>query len=94
MDGEGRITMKKKKKEIQKWRNNVEKALEKYSYMKKWEEDFYNPYNLSFAFKMARDKGDYDAAAILMQAYRNAIENKKAQKEEAQTEKPTCKARL
>ena len=89
------------KKEIQKWGNNVEKALEKYGYKKKWEEDFYNPFHLSFAFKMARDKGDYDAAAILIQAYRNTVENEKAQKEEAQkakdeetsaettTEKPT-----
>lgn len=73
--------------EGQKWLNNVVKALERYGTSKKWEEDFYNPINLSIAFKMARSKGDYDAAAILMQAYRNAIENEKAQKEKAQKAK-------
>ena len=81
------------KKESQKWLNNVEKALGKYGVSKKWEESFYSPSNISLAFRMARDKGDYDAAAILIQAYRNAKESEKAQKEKADetttTEKPT-----
>ena len=79
---------KKWKDEIQKWTNNVDKALERYGTYKKWEEGFYNSTNLSIAFKMARNKGDYDAAAILRQAYKNAIENEKAQKEEAKNKKP------
>ena len=74
-------------KEVQKWGNNVTKALEKYGTFDKWEEGFYSSSNLSIAFRMARSKGDYDAAAILMQAYKNAVENEKAQKEEAQKEK-------
>ena len=81
------------KKESQKWLNNVEKALGKYGVSKKWEESFYSPSNISLAFRMARDKGDYDAAVILGQAYINAKENEKAQKEKADetttTEKPT-----
>ena len=86
------------KKESQKWENNVEKALGEYSISKKWDESFYSLGNISSAFRRARDKGDYDAAAILMQAYINALENEKAQiekenekaqKEKAQTEKPT-----
>ena len=68
-------------KESQKWLNNVEKALEKYGYKKKWEEDFYNPFHLSSAFRIARNHGDYDAAAILRQALINAEENEKAQNE-------------
>ena len=84
---------KKWEEEIQKWGNNVEKALETYGTSKKWEENFYSPINLSIAFKIARSKGDYDAAAILRQALINAKENEEAQKEEAQkkeaqTEKP------
>ena len=77
-------------KEIQKWGNNVEKALERYGTSAKWDEMFYSPSNLSIAFKMARSKGDYDAAAILIQAYKNAIENEKAknEKEKAKDEKP------
>ena len=77
------------KKESQKWLNNVEKALGKYSTSKKWDEYFYSPSNISVAFKIARDRGDYDAAAILMQAYNNAVENaKEKEKEKAQNEKP------
>ena len=76
------------KKESQKWLNNVEKALEIYGTSKKWEEGFYSSGNLSLAFKMARNTGDYDAAAILRQALINAVENEKAQKEKAQNEKP------
>ena len=76
------------KKESQKWLNNVEKALGEYGTSKKWDESFYSSGNLSLAFRMARNKGDYDAAAILRQAFINAVENEKAQKEEAQNEKP------
>ena len=79
---------KKWEEEVQKWGNNVDKALEKYGTSDKWDEMFYSPSNLSIAFKMARSKGDYDAAAILNRAYNNTIENKKAQNEKAKTEKP------
>lgn len=78
---------KKWEEENQKWENNVEKALERYGTSKKWDEMFYSSSNLSIAFKIARNKGDYDAAAILLKAYGNAIENEKAQKEKAQKEK-------
>ena len=79
---------KKWEEEVQKWGNNVDKALEKYGTSDKWDEMFYSPSNLSIAFKMARSKGDYDAAAILNRAYNNTIENKKAQNEKAKNEKP------
>lgn len=83
---------KKWEEEVLKWGNNVDKALERYGTSKKWEEGFYSPSNLSLAFKMARYKGDYDAAAILYRAYSNAIENEKAQNETSTetttTEKP------
>ena len=78
---------KKWEEENQKWKNNVEKALVEYGYKKKWDEGFYNPFHLSFAFKMARDEGDYDAAAILRQAYINAIENEKKAKENEKAQK-------
>ena len=71
------------KKESQKWLNNVEKALGKYGVYDKWEESFYSPSHLSTAFRTARSKGDYDAAAILRQALINAKENKKAQNEKS-----------
>ena len=70
-------------KESQKWLNNVEKALGQYGYNKKWEEDFYSPGNISHAFIMARKWGDYDAAAILRQAFINAKENEKAKEEKS-----------
>ena len=84
---------KRWEEEVQKWGNNVEKALEKYGASEKWEKKyFYTPRNISIAFRKARDKGDYDAAAILIQAYRNAVENEKAQNETSTetttTEKP------
>lgn len=75
-------------KENQKWLNNVEKALEKYTIYSKEDEMFYSPNNISLALKMARYKGDYDAVAILSQAYRNAKENEKA-KDETSTETTT-----
>ena len=80
------------KKESQKWLNNVEKALDKYTHLEKWDEDFYSSDNISLAFSMARSKGDYDAAAILRQAFHNVKENEKAKDEKADetstTEKP------
>ena len=76
------------KEEVQKWVNNVTKVLEKYGTSKKWDEDFYSPGNISLAFIRAKDKGDYDTAVILMQAYINAMENEKAEKEKEQKEKP------
>ena len=75
--------------ENQKWGNNVEKALRKYGTYDKWDEGFYSSVNLSIAFRMARRKGDYDAAAILRQAYLNAKENEKAKKEEKSAETTT-----
>ena len=69
------------KKEIQRWGNNVEKALEKYGTFDKWSEMYYSKRNLSIAFNAARREGDYDAAAILRQALINAVENEKAQNE-------------
>ena len=66
---------KKWEEENQKWKNNVDKALESYGIYDKWEEDFYSSGNLSMAFNRARSIGDYDAAAILYRACSNAIEN-------------------
>lgn len=76
------------KKENQKWLNNVEKALGKYGTSKKWDESFYSSSNISIAFSIARNRGDYDAAAILRQAYINAKENEKAKDEKPQDDKP------
>ena len=64
---------KKWEEEVQKWGNNVEKALVRYGTSKKWDERFYSPGNISSAFHIARDKGDYDAAVILKQALINAV---------------------
>lgn len=73
-----------------KWGNNVEKALEKYDISDEWDKRKYNQSYIIFrAFKEARSKGDYDAAALLYQAYKNAIENEKAQKEKTTTETTT-----
>ena len=70
------------KEENQKWRNNAEKALEKYDTSDEWDKMKYSQSDIIFkAFKEARSKGDYDAAAFLYQAYRNATENEKAQNE-------------
>ena len=77
---------KKWKEETQKWANNVYKALEKYTYYDKGNENYYSATNLGLAFNIARSEGDYDAAVILAQAYENAVENEKAQKEK--DEKP------
>ena len=80
------------KKERQKWLNNVEKALEKYTHYDKGSKYYYASNNISYAFINARAEGDYDAAVLLEQAYRNAKENEKAQNETSTetttTEKP------
>ena len=83
---------KKWEEEVQKWGNNVEKALKKYGTFDKWSEMYYSQSNLSIAFNAARKAGDYDAASILRQALINAVENEKAQNETSTetttTEKP------
>lgn len=78
---------KKWKEEVQKWANNVYKALEKYTHYDKGSEDYYSATNLGLAFNIARSEGDYDAASLLYRAYRNAKENEKAQNETSTTEK-------
>lgn len=72
---------KKWKEEVQKWENNVYKALEKYTYYDKGSENYYSATNLGLAFNIARSEGDYDAASLLYRAYRNAIKNEKAEDE-------------
>lgn len=80
---------KKWEEENQKWINNVDKALEKYAPFSKESKYYFSSTNLGYAFVTAKEKGDYDAAVILRQALKNAIENeKKAKDEEAQNEKP------
>ena len=79
------------KEENQKWNNNAHKALEKYDTSDEWDKRKYSQSDIIFkAFKEARSKGDYDAAAFLYQAYKNAIENEKA-KDEKSTETATKK---
>lgn len=92
---------KKWEEESQKWKDNAKKTLFKYipavikPYLTKYEIDEINLTYIKKAFDIARSYGDYDAAAILMQAYNNAIdkayknaaENEKAQ-DETSTEKP------
>ena len=82
---------KKWEEEVQKWGNNVEKALEKYTYLVKNDKNYYSTTNLRLAFNAAKEAGDYDAASLLHRAYINAIKNEKAQKEKenekAQNEK-------
>lgn len=84
---------KKWEEEVQKWGNNVYKALEKYSHLPKESKYYYHWTNLHSAFGNAKAAGDYDAAVILKQAYINAKENEKAQDETStettETEKPT-----
>ena len=79
---------KKWEKELQNWENNVYKALEKYTHYNKESKYYYTSNNLLRAFFNAKRAGDYDAASILKQAFKNVEENEKAQKKEekAQTE--------
>lgn len=82
---------KKWEEENQKWKDNAKKALFKYTpvilsrYLTKYEIDEINLEYIRRALDIARDHGDYDAAAILMQAYNNAID--KAFKNAAENEK-------
>ena len=66
------------KEENQKWQNNVYKALEKYSHFSKGSNSYYSSTNLGLAFNNAAKVGDYDAASLLNQAYKNAKENEKS----------------
>ena len=66
------------KEENQKWQNNVYKALEKYSHFSKESNSYYSSTNLGLAFNNAAKVGDYDAASLLNQAYKNAKENEKS----------------
>ena len=89
--------LKKWEKELQNWENNVYKALEKYTHYNKESKYYYASNNLLHAFSNAKRAGDYDAASILKQAFKNVKESEeaqkkeekeKAQKEKAQNEKP------
>ena len=82
--------LEKWEKELQNWENNVYKALEKYTHYNKESKYYYTSNNLLHAFSNAKRAGDYDAASILKQAFKNVEEKEKAQKEEeAQKEKAT-----
>ena len=82
---------KKWEEENQKWKDNAKKTLFKYTpvvlrpYLTKYEIDEINLTYIKKAFDSAKEAGDYDAAAILMQAYNNAID--KAFKNAAENEK-------
>ena len=81
---------KKWEEEIIEWENNVGRALEKYTHYDKESKYYYTSNNLFHAFVSAKEEGDYDAAIILLQAYKNVKEGEeeeKAQKEKAQNEK-------
>ena len=79
---------KKWEEENQKWKNNVDKALEKYTHYDKGSDYYYHWTNFHRAYGNAKAVGDYDAAVILRQAYKKAEENEKAQNETTSTEKP------
>ena len=83
--------LEKWEKELQNWENNVYKALEKYTEYNKESKYYYTSNNLLHAFSNAKRAGDYDAASILKQAFKNVEEKEEAQKkeEEAQKEKAT-----
>ena len=80
---------KKWEEEIIEWENNVGRALEKYTHYDKESKYYYTSNNLFHAFVSAKAEGDYDAAIILLQAYKNVKEGEEeeAQKEKAQKEK-------
>ena len=80
---------KKWEEESQKWKNNVDKAFEKYDTSDEWDKRKYSQSDIIFkAFKEARSKGDYDAAAFLYQAYINEKPDETSA-ETTTTEKPT-----
>lgn len=68
-------------KENEKWENNIDKVLEKYTHYDKDSEYYYTSNNLSYALINAEAEGDYEAVYTLREAYKNAVENEKAQKE-------------
>ena len=69
------------KEENQKWNNNVHKALEKYSPLPEWSDRYSGSANIANAFKKALRVGDYDAASLLFQAFKNITENEEAKDE-------------
>ena len=81
------------KEEHQKWKNNVFKALEKYSPLPEWSDRYSASGNVGSAFNKALGAGDYDAATLLFHAFKNIIESEKAEDETSDetttTEKPT-----
>ena len=60
------------------WLNDVNKVLEKYSSFPKSSSLYYSSNNIKVAFDKAKKAGDYDAAALLSQAYKNVKENGKS----------------
>lgn len=86
---------KKWEEENQKWKDNAKKTLFKYipavlkPYLTKYEINEINTEYISKAFRAAMNKGDYDSAVILMQAYNNAMGKafKNAEEKEKATEK-------
>ena len=69
------------KEEHRKWKNNVFKALEKYSPLPGWSDHYSDSGNVGNAFNAALGAGDYDAATLLFQAFKNMIESEKAEDE-------------
>ena len=79
---------KKWEEENQKWKDNAKEKLAKYigafllkPFLTKGEIDEMNPERIKHGYKNAVESGDYDAAVILRQAYINAIENEKENKD-------------
>ena len=60
------------------WLNDVSKALEKYSSFPKSSSLYYSSNNIKVAFDKAKKAGDYDAASLLSQAYKNVKETEKS----------------
>lgn len=79
---------KKYENEQMEWLGKVNKALEKYG--SKTSKNFDSNY-VGMAYLNAKGTGDYDAAAILRQAYRNAVENEKKAKDEKSAKTVTKK---
>ena len=74
---------KKWEEENQKWKDNAKKILFKYTlsfikpYLTKYDIDEINPEYVKKAFRIANNRGDYDAAVILHQVMLNDLENEK-----------------
>lgn len=75
---------KKYENEQMEWSSKVNKALEKYG--SKTSKNFDSNY-VGTAYLNARGAGDYDAAALLNRAYKNALENEKREKEKEEQTK-------